>query len=85
MEVLLIEEIDLDDNERGVVGVADGPESAELLIEEYYGPGRYEETERWDTRHLKGEFSLTLKIFKDNIFKEYSVRVFTTWFILNKI
>lgn len=85
MEVLLIEEIDLSDGERLPIGVVDSSENAELLIKTHYGQGLYEETVRWDTRHMNGEFALTLRIFKDEATDEHKVKIVTTWFTLNEL
>lgn len=50
------------------------------MIKEHYGKDSYEEINRWDTKHLGGEFSLELKDNND----EYNVIIRTEWFKLNK-
>lgn len=87
MDILVITEIDLSDNENTTIGVADSPEHAESMIKEHYGKDSYEEINRWDTKHLNGEFALKLKIYAfDNIdIDEYNVIIRTEWFKLNKL
>lgn len=82
MRVLVIHEIDLDDQEQIVIGVADSVEAANKIIDQYYG--KYKEISFLDIRDSNLECSKIIEIpsFSDG---SYQCKVILVWFEINKI
>lgn len=78
--LLVLYEIDLEDGEETVIGVADSVENSKKIIKEHYVD--YKEIEHNDTRDSSLEYTKVLEL-KDNNQNLYKVKVCTEWFELN--
>jgi len=77
---LVIHEMDLDDEEKTVIGLADSIENAEAVISTYYG--EYKEISFRDIRDSMLEYEKVLEI-KDHLNEPYRVKVWLEWFEIN--
>lgn len=82
MEVLVIHEIDLDDNEKTVVGVAESVQQAEAITKDYYG--EFKPVSYQDIRDSSIEYIKVLEV-KDHTGKPYQVEICLEWFTLNQV
>lgn len=87
MNIIVIHELDLEDNERLIVGVADSIQSAESMIAQYYGSDpevvRIDDLQEYDDGSL---YSKTLEISKGfGGGDTYRVKVTLEQFTLNSI
>ena len=82
--LLVIHERDHDDHENIIIGVADGIENAELMIEEYYGIENYTEIAYNEIRDSNLEYDKVLEIAGPHN-STYRVTVTLEWFYLNEI
>jgi hypothetical protein len=85
MNLLVIHELDLDDNEKCVIGVADSIKNAESIIEKFYGKGKYKEISFNDIRDSNLEYSKVIEV-NDSIIPNFNYKVKLTleWFSLNE-
>ena len=79
--IVVIHEKDLEDNEQIVIGVADSVESAERIIDEYYG--EYEQIIYRDIRDSNIEYSKVLEV--KSAFGSSRVEIWLEWFSLNSL
>lgn len=79
--LIVIQEIDLEDKEQIVVGVADSLENAEKIISDYYG--EHKEISYTDIRDSNLEYSKVLEM-KGAFEEPYQVMVWLEWFTLNE-
>lgn len=82
--VLVIQGIDKSDNERTVIGVADGIENALLLIDKYYGNGQYKQVAFDRVRESNIEFEMTIEC-KSLDETPYACFIWGEWFIGNEV
>ena len=82
VNTLVIHELDLDDDENSVIGIADSVENAEKIINEYYG--EYKQISYTDIRDSNLEYSKILEV-KGAFNDTYEVEVWLEWFELNKV
>ncbi|MFA5638646.1 MAG: hypothetical protein WC961_07195 [Anaerovoracaceae bacterium] len=80
--VIVIHELDHDDHEKCVIGVAESVEQAEAMIKEYYGD--YKEVAHWDIREHNFHYVKTLEVM-DHKNIPYRVTITLEWFALNKV
>jgi hypothetical protein len=79
--IVVIHEKDLEDNEQIVIGVADSVESAERIIDEYYG--EYEQISYRDIRDSNIEYSKVLEV--KSTLGSSRVEIWLEWFSLNSL
>ena len=84
MDLIVIHEIDHDDNETIVIGVADSVKNAESIIEGYYGKDNYTEVSFNDIRESNLEYSKVIEMkWSDN--SQTKLTLTLQWFSLNEI
>lgn len=83
MRLIVIEEIDLEDNEKLVIGVADSMENADKMVDEYYGKN----IKLISEHEFNDEFYRLIKTLEvEGAFKKpYRVQVLFTNYYLNQI
>lgn len=84
MKILVIHEIDLEDLERCVIGVATSVSAANKIIEQYYG--EFKEVSFTDIRNDNLEYSKVIEL--PSLFKvgdTYQCKLVLEWFELNKV
>ena len=84
MNLIVIHEIDHDDDETIVIGVADSVKNAESIIEEYYGKGNYTEVSFTDIRDSNLEYSKVIER-KWHDGSQTKLTLTLEWFSLNEI
>jgi hypothetical protein len=88
MNLIVIYEKDHDDNEQIVIGVADSVKNAEIIIDDYYGKGKYTEVSFNDIRDSGLEYSKVIEIHGYEIdgYERQSFKCTLTlqWFTLNE-
>ena len=84
MNLIVIHEIDHDDDETIVIGVADSVKNAESIIEEYYGKGNYTEVSFNDIRDSNLEYSKVIEM-KWHDGSQTKLTLTLEWFSLNEI
>lgn len=81
MEIYIITQIDSDDSEQTIIGVADSVEKANEMINEYYGD--FKEITYDDVRDSGIEYAKTIEVI--NADDPYKVGIILETFNLNEI
>ena len=85
MRLLVIHELDHEDEENTVVGIASSVEQAEDLIDEYYGTGNYQEISCNEIDQVNIEYVKLFEIQSQFDKEPFCATICLEWFTLNEI
>jgi hypothetical protein len=82
-KVIVIHELDHDDDESSVVGVADSLDNAESIIDDFYGKGNYKEISFRDIRESNLQYSKVIEVtYPVGGITRYTLTL--EWFVINE-